>query len=221
MKRTMVICVVLALAIAGSASANYLWQAAATSSANQYAGTALQFGYQSALATTGQDWSTAQAAYCAVATLAAGPAGAKTALNKIDKWTGVDRAPVYMAVWADNGYGGGATIDVRLWLGTSNTTNAKVAQKYQVKVVFDPNGVLTGQTLQNSLNLADPLVPLTTGGNQAAPKWKANIPVAKTALPLDAGTTYILELSVPEPGSIVAMLTGLVGLVGFGIRRRR
>ncbi|MCE5322013.1 PEP-CTERM sorting domain-containing protein [bacterium] len=35
------------------------------------------------------------------------------------------------------------------------------------------------------------------------------------------GQTYDLTLAVPEPGSMVAMLSGLVGLVGFGIRRRK
>jgi hypothetical protein len=31
----------------------------------------------------------------------------------------------------------------------------------------------------------------------------------------------VFEFSVPEPGSMIAVLSGLIGLVGFGIRRRR
>ena len=39
-----------------------------------------------------------------------------------------------------------------------------------------------------------------------------------------SANTYNLQLEagvVPEPGSIVAMLSGLVGLVGYGVRRRK
>jgi len=32
---------------------------------------------------------------------------------------------------------------------------------------------------------------------------------------------YVLEATVPEPGSMVALFSGLIGLVGFGIRRRK
>jgi len=212
MKKVLV-CALLALVVAGSASANYLWQANATSSANTYGGNALQFGYQAAAATTGQDWTTAGAAYCAVATLSAGVDGAKAALNKIDKWTGSDRAPIYLAVWAVNDYGGGANFDIRFWLGQTNTTGGVSAKPLSVKVVYDPVGDMEGTILGTA--------PITTGGSQAAPKVKFNLPVAKTADPLSAGSTYILELSVPEPGSMIAMLSGLVGLVGFGIRRRK
>ncbi len=40
----------------------------------------------------------------------------------------------------------------------------------------------------------------------------------------DAGGAYqyfVLEATVPEPGSMVALMSGLVGLVGFGIRRKK
>jgi len=32
---------------------------------------------------------------------------------------------------------------------------------------------------------------------------------------------FVLEATVPEPGSMVALFSGLIGLVGFGIRRRK
>lgn len=44
------------------------------------------------------------------------------------------------------------------------------------------------------------------------------------SLKLDAGVSedwQVVATAVPEPGSIVAMLSGLVGLAGFGIRRRK
>jgi len=40
----------------------------------------------------------------------------------------------------------------------------------------------------------------------------------------NAGAAYkyfVLEATVPEPGSMVALFSGLIGLVGFGIRRRK
>lgn len=49
------------------------------------------------------------------------------------------------------------------------------------------------------------------------------VAAAVTGITLDAGAAedWQLVAAVPEPGSIVAMLSGLVGLAGFGIRRRK
>lgn len=59
-------------------------------------------------------------------------------------------------------------------------------------------------------------VPYDTSGTQ-------NAPIAKLYFDYD-GTPISLQLvagQVPEPGSMLAMFSGLVGLVGFGIRRRK
>lgn len=60
-------------------------------------------------------------------------------------------------------------------------------------------------------------VPYSTSGSQLAPMFTQTFT-------LDAGQTLALRLvatSVPEPGSMVALFSGLIGLVGFGIRRRK
>ncbi|MCE5200422.1 MAG: PEP-CTERM sorting domain-containing protein [Armatimonadota bacterium] len=72
-------------------------------------------------------------------------------------------------------------------------------------------------------------------GTANAVAWETSLTVARTASVgtaaapsgkhLIATANYDLqtftEPIVPEPGSIVAMLSGLVGLAGFGIRRRK
>jgi len=40
-------------------------------------------------------------------------------------------------------------------------------------------------------------------------------------LPTSLAQDWIVQASVPEPGSMVAMFSGLVGLVGFSVRRRK
>lgn len=52
---------------------------------------------------------------------------------------------------------------------------------------------------------------------------KSNSKAPMFSFVVDAGTELQLVAStiVPEPGSMVALFSGLVGLVGFGIRRRK
>ncbi len=54
-------------------------------------------------------------------------------------------------------------------------------------------------------------------GKQATPNYTANI--AFTGEPI--ALQLVAQSQVPEPGSMLAMFSGLVGLVGFGIRRRK
>jgi len=51
------------------------------------------------------------------------------------------------------------------------------------------------------------------GGSADANTWKSG--------PIAMGSQYQLVVTVPEPGSMLAMLSGLVGLAGFAIRRKR
>jgi len=47
-------------------------------------------------------------------------------------------------------------------------------------------------------------------------------PIVSFEAPVGAIESWtIVATTVPEPGSMVAMLSGLVGLVGYGIRRRK
>jgi hypothetical protein len=55
-------------------------------------------------------------------------------------------------------------------------------------------------------------------GSISSPNWTTGS--SRFFLP-DGGTHYFTVVIAPEPGSMLAMLSGLVGLVGFGVRRRR
>jgi hypothetical protein len=80
-----------------------------------------------------------------------------------------------------------------------------------VKCLYDPLGTLSGTVLI-------PSVATTTGNNQASPTAKYTMPVYKTAVPMDPGAGYILQIDIPEPSCILALLTG-IGLLA--LRRRR
>jgi hypothetical protein len=64
------------------------------------------------------------------------------------------------------------------------------------------------------------------GYNSGATTWSIGVPVLNEdegtySTPTRYFTVYAIGLQVPEPGSLLAMFSGLIGLVGFGIRRRK
>lgn len=216
MKKVLVMCILLALVVAGSASANYIWKFAATNASNGNAGVAAQWGYFSPATSTLATWNTSTSAYAAEVVLAdaANPGtSAKTSLLAKDfVATGADRTKMYLQVWARSDFAGNG-IDLRAWC-SSNADPAPRAQAITVKCVYDPNGALTNTVLLSGVSNA-------TTYTQVAPAGKYTLPVFKSETPGAVGQGYILEVTVPEPGSMIAMLSGLVGLVGFGIRRRK
>lgn len=60
----------------------------------------------------------------------------------------------------------------------------------------------------------------TTNGTSTAPQFTWTIDQAQNYKGIENALDVILA-PVPEPGSILALASGLVGLVGFGIRRRK
>jgi len=62
---------------------------------------------------------------------------------------------------------------------------------------------------------------ITGTSNKTAPLLSVSITAPKTANPNNDAMLVTFGATVPEPGSMLAMLSGLVGLVGFGIRRRK
>lgn len=59
-------------------------------------------------------------------------------------------------------------------------------------------------------------LPLGTTGTQAEPLWSHYFVYTGTPIEMQ-----LVADVVPEPGSAVAMLSGILGCIGFGIRRRR
>lgn len=63
-------------------------------------------------------------------------------------------------------------------------------------------------------------VPYDVSGSQSAPTFTTNIAFSGQPISLQL-VASAMPAEIPEPGSMVAVLSGLVGLVGFGIRRRK
>lgn len=59
--------------------------------------------------------------------------------------------------------------------------------------------------------------PMSSSGSATAPQWTTSFAIGEGYTPL----RLVASTIVPEPGSMVALFSGLVGLVGFGIRRRK
>jgi len=131
------------------------------------------------------------------------------------------------------------TYNLTLWAGSSCTATAftvtgwnpsgtyalGTGEQAHLKVVSCPAGItLTDTSGGGDVVVSNPVgysFTFATGknGTSALPQldWTFNGANATTA---GSSSPILLEL-VPEPGSILAMLSGLVGLVGFGIRRRK
>jgi len=121
---------------------------------------------------------------------------------------------------------GKKAIQLRLWEGQDYNPVlpsgwAGPMPYISVKLSSVPTGVTSVQNLQ----VGDYLVAdwdSSKNGNSATPAYSftwtsaTNINSKAFEFQLEA-----FMPTVPEPGSIVAMLSGLVGLVGYGIRRRK
>jgi len=98
-------------------------------------------------------------------------------------------------------------VQIRIWNPAGFDLDPLVIVSFHV--VADPTGILSDFTF-------DP----TKNGSSTAAAYKFDLPAAT----LKAGGQIQLQMCariVPEPGSIVAMLSGLIGLAGYGIRRRK
>jgi len=105
----------------------------------------------------------------------------------------------------------------------TGTYDLAAGSQAHLKVISVPAGVtLTDNSTGTSVTVPDPTgysftFASSANGTQAAPQlnWMFNF----SSMP-KSGAPIVLQL-VPEPGSMLAMLSGLVGLVGYGIRRRK
>jgi len=220
MKKLLLVCV-LAFAVAGSAQAlpNYIWNIGASDAAGGSAGSTATLGQFSPAGTGAQSWTLATSAYAGelIYTGDLGPGLVKSQILKKDfRAVGPD-------TWIITVFGGASydksTIDLRIWANTAS--NMVPGAGWKVNLLYDPIADAWGKTALGEVPVA------ATNGTLASPWFKVSLPAVAVADPLAAKAGYILELTtaveppIPEPGSMVAVLSGLVGLVGFGIRRRR
>jgi len=215
MKRIAMLMVVMAMAIAAPASAGYLLYANSTDTVGANYGSSVTLS-NNANMLADQAFVIPTNAYAMALTYTGDVnTGADFAKVRLLK-TYMQLAPPsswILAVNAGIDYAA-ATQDVRFWAGSGLSTTGT----WYVNKLYDPIANVWGKTEMGSFD--------ATGGNgsQLAPLFKVNVPAFKTSAPAGALNGYIFEITqipIPEPGSMVAMLSGLVGLVGFGIRRRR
>jgi len=116
-----------------------------------------------------------------------------------------------------------------LWGNSFTATEGKANVKFWISSVG--NGTNLGSVMPSDR----PYEVVTLSGTQvwtgaldankkteAAPWVSFQWNVHNTATPaVDADGFILRQVVVPEPGSMLAMFSGLVGFVGFGIRRRK
>jgi hypothetical protein len=139
-----------------------------------------------------------------------------------------------LKVWVDASNANATAIKLQAWNPT--TAASDLAAPEHLRIVSVPAGVTftdysrnidgssaggllgTGYTPAVVEGYNFTFLPTANGTNTASQvKWQFNV---GTLLARGQANAIQLQL-VPEPGSMLAMLSGLVGLVGYGIRRRK
>jgi len=113
----------------------------------------------------------------------------------------------------------GATMVVTGWIPSGETlysgTNTPITG-LNIQVIY--NGVT--EYSEPTFTSSNPSSTSSTG------RGKSTVPVFSFTVPCTAGAAGTFQVvasvpQVPEPGSLVALFSGFVGLVGYGVRRRK
>lgn len=131
--------------------------------------------------------------------------------------TGADQVQTWddIELWAGSGYTN-AALQLRIW-GIGIDADGP-ALKLVVTQAKAGSGFAVGDIVFDSLAVGSKHYPTL------AIDLSSSIAVLKTGTAEAPAVTFRLTATtpgIPEPGSMLAMLSGLIGLVGFGIRRRK
>jgi hypothetical protein len=146
-----------------------------------------------------------------------GPQGAITD----GRWKTDLRAPVTggctafsLKAYFNNGNAGTATL--KAWMMTGAGTPSVDDPAYKVRIyegTWTAASILAGDAAGSLLWTA----PMTLTGTSTTPQYT----LSNIGMTAGQNRFYTMSIAVPEPGSMVALFSGLIGLVGFGIRRRK
>jgi len=124
-------------------------------------------------------------------------------------WTVGTAAPTSLYAFlvddgAGSGFYGGSLVTRGNWVVTdvTNSSNPVVVDKFSFAAGLAPDGLTGAKAANQAINLGT----ISTGASRTSPEIFTIAQVAQVT---------------PEPGSMVALFSGLVGLVGYGIRRRK
>jgi hypothetical protein len=144
-----------------------------------------------------------------------GPDPKKTVIDWAFKVAGNGGATVYLTAWNQTGtttqIDAGTTQLIELWAGNSSGEKVGTAPIW----MFNP-----GQ--QASWTSGGGIVGTANDQNATNGYFSQSYVLGNNDSAGGAYKYFVLEATtVPEPGSLVALFSGIIGLVGFGIRRRK
>jgi hypothetical protein len=140
--------------------------------------------------------------------------------DKVSAITGDNKYTWDLRLWANTSYGGN-NLRLAVWTVSTKalpTTFAGKPYVYTLEVYDDPTGLNTGFKKTWDAGIAN--------GAATTPAfyldWANPGTKMDAASAIDGGIKLRLTVQpVPEPSSMLALASGLAGMVGFGIRRRR
>lgn len=203
MKKVLILAGLMVLVLGVAANA-YVFQAIATNASGTDSMGTITFGTYASASSKDITPNSGTAAEVAVASNQSWkPAvGADSGSWKVQYFVTTDPKAWTLALWSGNDYGyDKATL--KIWLNNASG--------------FTPGNWTLQDAVTGKVYWSG---DVTSVGSKTNSILSIEFDTPKTATP-NAEAIGLVWTSVPEPGSMLAMLSGLVGLVGFGIRRRK